>query len=93
LGRIQLLDKRVHSRMFRTAGHDRQTVPISPRNADIFLVALSDPQLDLDAPANRTAITTRVSIASSLMKAGRVDGKIAISSALRYDTAARALKP
>jgi hypothetical protein len=66
--------------------------PISQRYADIVLVALSDPQLDLNAPANRATITTRVSIASSLLRAGRVDGTIAISSALRYDAAARALR-
>ena len=66
--------------------------PVSQRYADIVLVALSDPQLDLNAPANRAAITARVSIASSLLRAGRVDGTIALSSALRYDAAARAIR-
>jgi hypothetical protein len=33
-----------------------------------------------------------VSIASPLLRAGRVDGTIALSSALRYDAAARALR-
>jgi hypothetical protein len=56
-----------------------------------ILVALSDPQLDLNAPANRATITARVSIATLLPKAGRVDGTIAISSALRYDAGKRAL--
>jgi hypothetical protein len=66
--------------------------PVSQRYADIVSIALSDPQLGLNAAANRAAITARVSIASSLLKAGRVDGTIALSSALRYDAAARALR-
>lgn len=66
--------------------------PVSQRYAEIVLVALSDPQLGLDAAANRAAITARVSIASSLLRAGRVDGTIALSSALRYDASARALR-
>lgn len=66
--------------------------PMSQRYAEIVLVALTDPQLGLNAAANRAAITARVSIASSLLRAGRVDGMIALSSALRYDAAARALR-
>ena len=66
--------------------------PISQRYADIVSVALSDPQLGLNAGANRAAITARVSIAGPLLRAGRVDGTIALSSALRYDAAARALR-
>ncbi len=66
--------------------------PLSQRYAEIVSVALSDPQLDLNAAANRAAITARVSISSPLLRAGRVDGTIALSSALRYDAAARALR-
>ena len=66
--------------------------PISQRYADIVLVALSDPQLDLNAASNRAALTVRVAIASSLLRAGRVEGTIALSSALRYDAASRALR-
>ena len=66
--------------------------PISQRYAELVSVALSDPQLDLNAPANRAAITARVSISSPLLRAGRVEGTIALSSALRYDAAARALR-
>lgn len=66
--------------------------PISQRYAEIVLVALSDPQLGLNAAANRAAITARVLIVSPLLGAGRVDGTIALSSALRYDAAARALR-
>lgn len=66
--------------------------PVSQRYADVVSVALSDPQLDLNAAANRAAITARVSITSPLLRAGRVDGTVALSSALRYDAAARALR-
>jgi len=66
--------------------------PMSQRYAEIVSVTLSDPQLDLNAAANRAGITARVSIASPLLRAGRVDGSIALSSALRYDAAARALR-
>jgi hypothetical protein len=70
---------------------DRQ-FPMSQRYAEFVSVALSDPRLGLDAAANRAAITARVTIASPLLRAGRADGTIALSSALRYDAAARALR-
>jgi hypothetical protein len=70
---------------------DRQ-FPMSQRYAEFVSVALRDPQLGLDAAANRAAITARVSIASPLLRAGRADGTIALTSALRYDAAARALR-
>lgn len=66
--------------------------PVAQRYAEVASVALADPRLDLNASTNRAAITARVSIASALLKAGRVDGTIAISSSLRYDVAARALR-
>lgn len=66
--------------------------PRSQRYAQIVTVALSDPQLGLDPAANRAAILARVSIASPLLRAGQIDGTVAISSALRYDPATRALR-
>ena len=66
--------------------------PRSQRYAAIVTVALSDPQLGLNAVANRAVITARVSIASPLLRAGQVDGMVALSSALRYDAAVRALR-
>jgi hypothetical protein len=66
--------------------------PISQRYAEMFSVALSDPLLDLNAAANRASITAHVSIASPLIRPGRVEGTIVLSSALRYDAAARALR-
>ena len=66
--------------------------PRSQRYAEIFAVVLSDPQLALNAEVNRAAITAHVSIASPLLGGGHVDGTVALSSALRYDAAARALR-
>ncbi|MEO8154733.1 MAG: DUF1439 domain-containing protein [Rhizobacter sp.] len=66
--------------------------PRSQRYAEIFSVTLSDPQLGLNAVTNRAAITARVSIASPLLRTGPIDGTVALSSALRYDAAARALR-
>lgn len=66
--------------------------PRSQRFAEIISLTLSDPQLALDAAANRAAVTARVSIVGPLLPGGRVDGVVALSSALRYDAAARALR-
>ena len=66
--------------------------PVSQRYANVVSVSLSDPEVDLDATANRAAVTAHVSIVSPLLQPGRVDGTIALSSALRYDAAARALR-
>ncbi|MEP7295518.1 MAG: DUF1439 domain-containing protein [Burkholderiales bacterium] len=66
--------------------------PLSQRYAQIITVVISDPQLGLNAAANRAAITARVSIASPLLRAGQVNGTVALSSALRYDAAVRALR-
>ncbi|MFO1220525.1 MAG: DUF1439 domain-containing protein [Burkholderiaceae bacterium] len=66
--------------------------PLSQRYAEIVAVGLRDPQLALNAKANRAMVTARVSITSPLLRGGRVDGTVALSSALRYDAAARALR-
>ncbi len=66
--------------------------PLSQRYAQIITVVLSDPQLALNAVANRAAITAHVSITSPLLRAGQVSGAVEISSALRYDASVRALR-
>lgn len=66
--------------------------PLTQRYAEIFSVTLSDPVLGLDAQANRAAITARVNIASPLMQPSSVNGVASISSALRYDAPALALR-
>lgn len=66
--------------------------PLAQRYAQLVTVSLADPQLALDAAANRAAITASVSIASPFLRAGQVHGSVALSSALRYDAALRALR-
>jgi hypothetical protein len=66
--------------------------PLAQRYAQLVTVELSDPQLGLDAAANRAALTANVAIASPLLGANPVRGTVALSSALRYDAAARALR-
>lgn len=66
--------------------------PLAQRYAEIVTVGLSEPQLGLNATANRAAITVRLAIASPLLRAGQVDGSATLSSALRYDPAARAIR-
>lgn len=66
--------------------------PVAERYAEIFMVGLRDPQLGLDGRANRAAITATLTIASPLLAASPVQGVVSVSSALRYDAAARALR-
>ncbi|WP_256856443.1 DUF1439 domain-containing protein [Variovorax sp. KK3] len=66
--------------------------PVQQRYAELFTVGLRDPQLGLDAANNRAAITAVLSIASPLLQPGTVEGVVAVSSALRYDAPARALR-
>ncbi len=66
--------------------------PLAQRYAEIFTVTLRDPQLGLDARANRAAITAVLSIASPLLRPPGIEGLVSVSSALKYDAAARALR-
>lgn len=66
--------------------------PVRQRYAELFTVDLRDPRLGLDAPSNRAAITARMTIGSPLMQPSSIDGVVTISSALRYDAAARAVR-
>jgi hypothetical protein len=66
--------------------------PVAERYAEIFMVGLRDPQLALDAGTNRATITATLTIASPLLAASPVQGMVAVSSALRYDAATRALR-
>ena len=66
--------------------------PVQQRYAEIFTVGLRDPQLSLDARTNRAAITAVLSIASPLLRPSQVEGIVTVSSALKYDAAARAVR-
>jgi len=66
--------------------------PVQKRYADIFTIGLRDPQLSLDARGNRAAITAKLSISSPLLQPQTVEGIVSVSSALKYDAPARALR-
>lgn len=66
--------------------------PLEQRYVEVFTVRLRDPQLGLNAKAQRTAITATLSIGSPWLRGGAVEGQIAMSSALRWDAATRALR-
>ena len=66
--------------------------PVQQRYAELFTVGLRDPQLGLDARTNRAAITAVLSIASPLLRPSTVEGMVSVSSALKYDAPARALR-
>ena len=66
--------------------------PVQKRYADIFTVGLRGPQLGLDARNNRAAITAVLSISSPLLQPQTVQGIVSVSSALKYDAPARALR-
>ena len=66
--------------------------PLQKRYAELFTVTLRDPLLGLDAANNRLGVTTLLDIASPLLRPPAVQGLVSISSALRYDAPARALR-
>ncbi|KQP19900.1 hypothetical protein [Pseudorhodoferax sp. Leaf265] len=66
--------------------------PLEQRYAEIFRVRLQDPRLGLNAPVQRTGLTAALTIASPWLRGGQVGGTVALSSALRWDAAARALR-
>jgi hypothetical protein len=66
--------------------------PLAQRYAEIITVTLTQPQLGLNAEANRAAITAQMSIASPMLRAGKAEGTVSVSSALRYDSATRSLQ-
>ncbi|VWX62103.1 conserved exported hypothetical protein [Burkholderiales bacterium 8X] len=66
--------------------------PLQQRYAELFVVTLRDPQLGLDAANNRAAITALLTITSPLLRPPGVEGLVSVSSALRYDVPARALR-
>lgn len=66
--------------------------PLTQRYAEVFSVSLLDPVLGLDGNANRAAITARMTISSPFLQPSTVNGMVSISSALRFDASALALR-
>ena len=66
--------------------------PLQQRYAEVFTVTLREPQLGLDPANNRLGITALLDIASPLLRPPGVKGLVSLSSALRYDAPARAVR-
>ena len=66
--------------------------PLRKRYAELFTVTLREPLLSLDPASNRLGVTTRLDIASPMLRPPGVEGLVSISSALRYDAPARAVR-
>src|SRR5215207_6221709 len=66
--------------------------PLRQRYAELFIVTLRDPQLALDPANNRLSITALLDIASPLLRPPSVEGLVSVSSALRYDAQALAVR-
>ena len=66
--------------------------PLQQRYAELFTVTLRDPQLGLDPANNRLGVTALLNIASPLLRPAGVEGLVSVSSALRYDVPARAVR-
>ena len=66
--------------------------PLQQRYAELFTVTLRDPQLGLDPANNRLGVTALLNIASPLLRPAGAEGLVSVSSALRYDAPALALR-
>jgi hypothetical protein len=66
--------------------------PLRQRYAELFTVTLRDPQLGLDPANNRLGVTALLNMASPLLRPAGVEGLVSVSSALRYDAPARAVR-
>ena len=66
--------------------------PVRQRYAELFTVALREPRLSLDATTNRATIAALATIGSPLLSPPSVEGTIVVSSALKYDPAAFAIR-
>jgi hypothetical protein len=55
-------------------------------------VTLRDPQLGLDPANNRLGVTALLNITSPLLRPAGVEGLVSVSSVLRYDVPARAVR-
>lgn len=66
--------------------------PITRRYGELASVSLHDPQLALDGAANRATLASRLVIVSPLLRAASVGGQAAVSSGLRWDAQALAVR-
>ena len=58
----------------------------------LFTVVLRDPQLGLDAAANRVQLGMALTLGSVLLQPAELPGRVVLSSALRYDASTLSLR-
>ncbi|WP_295849637.1 DUF1439 domain-containing protein [uncultured Xylophilus sp.] len=66
--------------------------PVNLRYAEVFQVQLTQPRIALDAQGNRLGIVSDARITSPLLLSAPMTGLLAVSSGLRFDPAARAVR-
>ncbi len=66
--------------------------PRDVRYGELFVVRLSNPQLSLDPANNRIVTRIDARVSSQLFGGPPVDGVLSVSSGLKYDSAARAVR-
>jgi hypothetical protein len=66
--------------------------PMRMRYMELFTVSLEHPRLDLDGGKNRAGLTATLTMDSPLLRPSTAQGVVAVSSALKYDAPARALR-
>ncbi|MDP5009111.1 MAG: DUF1439 domain-containing protein [Glaciimonas sp.] len=66
--------------------------PVQLRYAEVFDVQVSHPRMTLDSAQNRVITTVDVKVSSALLLPTPLNGKVALSSRLKYDPASRAIQ-
>lgn len=66
--------------------------PKQLRYGELFEVQMTDPQLTLDAPANRVGLAVQMQIRNPFIQPRQVQGALALSSGLKFDVVANALR-
>jgi len=66
--------------------------PLTERYAEVFSVTLREPRLALDGQAGRATLAARLTISSPLLSPSDVPGRVAVSSALRWDAQGLAVR-
>lgn len=66
--------------------------PLQLRYSEIFEVRLAEPRLTLDPASNRVGLAAEVFIRNPFVQPRQVQGVLALSSGLKYDPSAQALR-
>lgn len=66
--------------------------PQTRRYGELVSLSLHEPQLSLDGQANRATLESRLAILSPLLRPSPVGGRLAMSSALKWDASSLAVR-